>query len=429
MTTPITKTTLNNGLTIILKEMHHAPVTCFMVWYRVGSRHEVPGITGVSHWIEHMLFRGTPKFPGGVLDRLVSREGGHWNAFTWVDFTAYYETMPAGRIDLALELEADRMVNALMAEEDVESERTVILSERAMYENSPRFVLDEEVSAAVFRVHPYHHEVIGDMPDLQTMTRADLLGHYRRHYVPNNAIVVAVGDFATAGMLSRIEAKFGLLSPGEPTPAITRQEPIQRGERRVIVNGPADAAQLAYAFRAPAATHPDYFALTLLNAAFAGGSSLGMLGGGGSNKSSRLYKALVDTDLAVAAYGGLGPTIDPFLYTINVTVRNARSLREVEDALEGELLRLQQDPITGRELAKAMKRAKVEFVTAGESITGQAQLLGMAEAVVGDYRWYETVLDQLSAVTLADLARVCQAYLHKRNRTVGWYEPEGNGEQ
>ena len=429
MTTPITKTTLDNGLTVILKEMHHAPVTCFMVWYRVGSRHEVPGITGVSHWIEHMLFRGTPKFSGGVLDRLVSREGGHWNAFTWVDFTAYYETMPAGRIDLALELEADRMVNALMAEEDVEAERTVILSERAMYENSPRFVLDEEVSAAVFRVHPYHHEVIGDMPDLQTMTRADLLGYYRRYYVPNNAIVVAVGDFATDDMLNRIEAKFGPLSPGEPTPAIARQEPTQRGERRVIVNGPADAAQLAYTFRAPAAAHPDYFALTLLNAAFAGGSSLGMFGSGGSNKSSRLYKALVDTDLAVAAYGGLGPTIDPFLYTINVTVRDGRSLREVEDALEVELVRLQQEPITGRELAKAMKRAKVEFVTAGESITGQAQLLGMAEAVVGDYRWYETVLDQLSAVTLTDLARVCQAYLHKRNRTVGWYEPEENGVQ
>jgi zinc protease len=375
-----------------------------------------------------MLFRGTPKFPGGVLDRLVSREGGHWNAFTWIDFTAYYETMPAGRIDLALDLEADRMVNALMAEADVEAERTVILSERGMYENSPRFVLDEEVSAAVFRVHPYHHEIIGDVPDLQSMTQGDLVGYFQRYYAPNNAIVVVVGDFETADMLSRVEETFGVIPSGESVSPITRQEPDQRGERRVTVNGPADAAQLIYAFRAPAATHPDYFALTLLNAAFAGGSSLGMLGGGGSNKSSRLYKALVDTDLAVAAYGGLGPTIDPFLYTINVTVRDGRSLREVEDALEVELARLQQEPITERELAKAMKRAKVEFVTAGESITGQAQLLGMAEAVVGDYGWYETVLEQLSAVTLADLARVCQTYLHKRNRTVGWYEPEENGE-
>ena len=426
---PITKTILPNGLTTVLKEMHHAPVTCFMVWYRVGSRHEVPGITGISHWIEHMLFRGTPKYPGGVLDRLVSREGGHWNASTWIDFTTYYETMPAGRIDLAIDLEADRMVNAPMAEEDVEAERAVILSERAMYENSPRFVLDEEVTAAVFRVHPYHHEIIGDTSDLQTMTRADLCGYYQRYYAPNNAIVVAVGDFETADMLQRIQTQFGDIPSGEAVPMIARQEPIQRGERRVIVNGPADAAQLVYAFRAPAATHPDYFSLTLLNAAFAGGSSLGMFGGGGSNRSSRLAKALVDTDLAVSAYGGLGPTIDPFLYTINVTVRNGRSLSQAEDALEAELRRLQQEPITERELAKAMKRAKVEFVAAGESITGQAQLLGMAEAVAGDYSWYETVLDKLQAVTLADLARVCETYLHKRNRTVGWYEPEENGEQ
>jgi zinc protease len=424
-----TKTVLDNGLTVILKEMHHAPVTSFMIWYRVGSRNEIPGITGISHWVEHMMFRGTPKFPGGVLDRLVSREGGHWNAFTWIDFTAYYETMPSGRIDLALDLEADRMVNLLLAEADVEAERGVILSERAMYENSPQFLLDEEVSAAVFRVHPYHHEIIGDVPDLQTMTRTDLHNYYRRYYAPNNAIVVAVGDFDTAVMLQNIRQKFEAIPAGEVPTAVTRQEPRQLGERRVIVNGPADAAQLNFTYRAPAASHPDYFALTLLNAAFAGGSSLGMFGGGGSNKSSRLYKALVDTDLAVSAYGGLGPSIDPFLYSINVTVRDGRSLHEVEDALEVELARLRREPITERELAKAMKRAKVEFVTAGESITGQAQLLGMSEAVVGDYGWYETVLAQLSQVTLDDLARVCETYLHKRNRTVGWYEPDEDDEE
>jgi zinc protease len=424
-----TKTVLDNGLTVILKEMHHAPVTSFMIWSRVGSRNEIPGITGISHWVEHMMFRGTPKFPGGVLDRLVSREGGHWNAFTWIDFTAYYETMPSGRIDLALDLEADRMVNLLLAEADVEAERGVILSERAMYENSPQFLLDEEVSAAVFRVHPYHHEIIGDVPDLQTMTRTDLHNYYRRYYAPNNAIVVAVGDFDTAVMLQNIRQKFEAIPAGEVPTAVTRQEPRQLGERRVIVNGPADAAQLNFTYRAPAASHPDYFALTLLNAAFAGGSSLGMFGGGGSNKSSRLYKALVDTDLAVSAYGGLGPSIDPFLYSINVTVRDGRSLHEVEDALEVELARLRREPITERELAKAMKRAKVEFVTAGESITGQAQLLGMSEAVVGDYGWYETVLAQLSQVTLDDLARVCETYLHKRNRTVGWYEPDEDDEE
>jgi len=171
---PVTKTTLDNGLTVVLKEMHHAPVISSMIWYRVGSRNEQAGLTGASHWVEHMLFKGTPAFPAGVLDRLVSREGGHWNAFTTTDFTVYYETMPASRIDLALRLEADRMVHATMTPEEVESERSVILSERGMYENEPRFQLNEELTAVAFRVHPYRHEVIGDTIDLQTMTRDDL---------------------------------------------------------------------------------------------------------------------------------------------------------------------------------------------------------------------------------------------------------------
>lgn len=424
MTNSVHKTTLKNGLTVVLKEMHHAPVASFMVWYRVGSRHERPGTTGISHWVEHMMFKGTPTFPNGTLDSLVSREGGYWNAFTWIDFTAYYETMPSSKIDLAIQLEADRMANTVMTPEEVESERTVIISERQMYENDPNFELSEELTSAAFRVHPYHHEVIGDLADLTTMTRDDLYGHYRQHYVPNNAIVVATGDFATAEMLARIEEHFGSLPPGQPINPITRQEPAQKGERRVVVQGPGDTAYLTAAYRVPDASHPDYLPLVLLNAAFAGGSSLGMFGGGGSNKSSRLYKALVNTELAASAYGSLTPTIDPFLYTINAIVQSGRSLSEVEAALDAELARLATEPITEKELTKALKRAKAEFVLAGESITGQAQLLGMTEAVIGDYTWYETVLDRLNAITLEDIERVRAAYLRPSQRTVGWYEPE-----
>lgn len=424
MTSSVTKTTLANGLTVILKEMHHAPVVTFMVWYRVGSRHEKPGTTGISHWVEHMMFRGTPQYPDGTLDRLVSREGGQWNAFTWLDFTAFYEVMPANRIDLALALEADRMANIRMVPEAVEAERMVIIAERQMYENEPQFLLDEELSAAAFRVHPYHHEVIGDLADLQTITQADLLAHYRRFYVPDNALIVVAGDFRTADMLARVESLFGQIPAGETAvPAITRQEPAQRGERRLVLHGPGDTAYLTVAYRAPAASHPDFFPMVLLNAAFAGGSSLGMFGGGGSNKSSRLYKALVETDLAAGAHGGLTPTLDPYLYTINAVVQAESAPAGVEAALDAELRRLQTEPVTQRELDKALKRAKAEFVLGGESISGQAQLLGMAEAVVGDYRWFETVLDRLHAVTLADLERVRATYLQKRSRTVAWYVP------
>ncbi len=426
MASVVTKTQLDNGLTVILKEMHHAPVITFMVWYRVGSRNEIPGRTGVSHWVEHMMFKGTPDFPGDQLDRMISREGGHWNAFTWLDYTAYYETMPADRIDIALRLEADRMAHTEMPLDEVESERTVILQERAMYANEPRFLLDEELTAAAFRVHPYHHEVIGDAADLQSMTRDDLYGHYRRHYVPNNAIAEVVGDFDTATMLARLNELYGPAAPGEAAAPIHRAEPPQLGERRVSVGGPGDTAYLTFAYRAPAADHPDYAALTLLNAALAGGSSLGMFAGGGSNRSSRLYKALVTTELAAGIYGSLIPTIDPFLYTINAVVRAGRTLPEVEAALEAELARLAAEPITQAELDKARKRARAQFIMAGESISGQAQLLGAAEATTGDYHWFEMVLERLSQVTTEDVERVRATYLTKRSRTVGWYEPEGS---
>lgn len=425
MGSEITRTQLANGLTVLLKEMHHAPVATFMVWYRVGSRNELPGHTGVSHWVEHMMFKGTPQFPSDAMERMISREGGYWNAFTWLDYTAYYETMPSNRIDLALRLEADRMSNTIMTAEEVESERTVILSERAMYENQPRFLLDEELTAAAFRVHPYHHEVIGDTVDLKTMSRETLYDHYRRHYAPTNAIAVAVGDFNPADMLARIEELFGAIPAGEATAAVRREEPPPAGERRVIVNGPGDTAYLTVAYHVPGAAHPDYPALSLLNAAFAGGSSLGMFGGGGSNRSSRLYKALVSTELAAGAYGSLTPTIDPFLYSISAVVRAGRTLAEVEAALEAELTRLAAEPITAAELAKALKRARAQFIMAGESISGQAQLIGASEATTGDYHWFDTVLERLNSVTLEDIERVRRQYLQRRNRVVGWYEPEG----
>lgn len=427
MTLPIKKRKLDNGLTVVLREMHHAPVTSFWIWYRVGSRNEKPGHTGVSHWVEHMMFKGSAAFPPGTLDRTVSRLGGRFNAFTWIDFTAYFETMPSQHVDLSLELEADRMVNADMDEEAVNSERTVILSERHMYENQPMFLLSEELTSAAFRVHPYHHEVIGDEVDLQTMTTDDLRGYYQRHYAPNNAVVVVAGDFEADEMLAKVEARFGGIAASEPIASVTRQEPPQRGERRVTVRGPGDAAYLVHAYRAPAATDADFYPLVLLNAAFAGGSSLGFFAGAGSNKSSRLYKALVASDLAASASGSLTPTIDPFLYRISAVARPGRSLAEIEGALDEALGRLADERIGQHELEKALKRAKAQFVMASESVTGQGQMIGMSEMVAGDYGWFENTLEQLAAVTLEDVERVRLQYLQPENRTVGWYLPAGNG--
>jgi zinc protease len=205
MTNSLTQVTLANGLKVLLKEIHTAPIISSWLWYRVGSKDEVPGRTGISHWVEHMQFKGTPQFPANILDKAVSREGGSWNAFTYMDWTAYFETMPADKIDLALRLESDRMANSQFDASEVASERTVIISEREGSENEPLFQLGEAVQHAAFRIHPYHHEVIGDMADLHTMTRDDLYNHYRSYFVPNNAVLAVAGDFETDKMLARIK--------------------------------------------------------------------------------------------------------------------------------------------------------------------------------------------------------------------------------
>src|SRR5512142_754784 len=186
MPTTFTKTKLSNGMTVLLKEIHTAPLVSSWVWYRVGSRDEVPPLTGISHLVEHMQFKGTPNYPAELMDKAVARDGGMRNAFTYLDWTAYFETMPAEKIDLALRLEADRMVNSQYDPEEVASERTVIISEREGNENEPLFRLSEAMQAESFKVHTYHHEVIGDMADLRIMTRDDLYSHYRNYYAPNN---------------------------------------------------------------------------------------------------------------------------------------------------------------------------------------------------------------------------------------------------
>ena len=375
------------------------------------------------------MFKGSPQFPNGTLDRLISREGGRWNAFTTNDFTAYYETLPSNKIELALRLEADRMIGANMDKQDVETEREVIIAERQMYENHPSFLLREGLISAAFKVHPYGHEVIGLENDLKAMTHSDLLRHYRRFYSPNNAIIVVVGDFDSANMLSRIETLFGMIPKGKPIEDNIPTEPEQKEERQIIVNGPGQTPFLAHAYHVPPATHPDFHPLILLNAAFTGGSSLGFFGSGTTNKSSRLYKSLVDNDLAAAVSGGIAPSIDPYLYTIFAVARPERSLEQIDSALNQEMQRMDRQPITKRELEKALKRARAQFIMAGESITGQAQMYGLAQTVANNYLWYEQTLEAINQVTIEDIERVRLTYLRSGNRVVARYLPQHAGEE
>ena len=425
MSVGVLRTRLRNGLEVRLKEIHTAPLISAWVWYRVGSRNERPGTTGVSHLVEHMQFKGTPRFPAGVLDKAISRDGGYWNAMTWLDWTAYFETMPAGSIDLALRLEADRMLHSLFEADEFEAERTVVISERQGNENEPTFRLAEEVQATAFRVHPYHHEVIGHMADLETMTRDDLYHHYRTHYVPGNAVLAVAGDFRTRPMLARIRELFGDLPAGGGArrPAVPA-EPEQRGEKRVVVEGPGETPYLDIAYHVPAANSDDFFPLSVLDSALAGASSLNLFGGGISNKTSRLYKALVEREVAAAVGGGLAATIDPYLYSIQATVRPDRTPEQALQAFDDEVARLLEHPVSAEEVAKAIKQARALFAYGSESITNQAFWLGYSE-IFADYAWFENYLDRIARVTPGDVHAAAQKYLVPANRVVGIYRPTG----
>ena len=417
------KTVLNNGLTVILRENHNAPVSTFWTWYRVGSRYERSGITGISHWVEHMLFKGTRTFPQETVDKLVARVGGVWNGFTWLDFTTYYETLPADQIDLALQIESDRMVNALFLPKEVESERTVIISERQGNENSPNFLLSEALQAAVFSVHGYHHETIGHLCDLQTMTRDDLYTHYTTYYAPNNCVAVGVGAFDAKDMLRRIDRQFGKIKPGPALPRLASTEPEQRGERRVVVEGDGMTSYLDVAYRVPDARHPDFTALVALDAILTGGSGLSLFGGGSTNASSRVYRALVDTELAIDVSGGMVPTYDPYMYTVGATVRQGHTPSEVEDALEAELQKVIDQPPAQAEVDKAIRQSRAQFAYGSESVTNQGFWYGFSE-MFADHAWFEHYLDRLSLVTVDDVHRVAQTYLVKSCRSVGHYVPK-----
>jgi zinc protease len=422
--TSITRHTLPNGLLVLLKEIHTAPLISHWVWYRVGSRDENPGITGASHWVEHMQFKGTTQFPPGALDKAISRQGGLWNAFTHLDWTTYFETTPAAEIDLVLQLEADRMVNSTFDHTDVESERTVIISERQGNENDPLFRLGEQVQQAAFQVHNYRHQVIGELVDLQKMGREDLYGHYRRYYIPNNAVLALAGDFETDRVLDRLHELYAPIPPGDTPPRNQQNEPPQSNERYVNIEGPGETTYIQTAYRAPAGSHPDFFALIAADSLLTGPSNINLLGGGISNKTSRLYRALIESELAVSVHGSIQATLDPYLYTITAIVHPGKRSEDVLQALEAEIQRLQQAPPDTDELRRAVKQARALFSYGGERITNQAFWMGIS-SMIADTDWVINYLDNLAAITPDDVQHITQNVLHPDKRILGVYQPTG----
>ena len=409
------RSTLGNGLEVLLYPSFDAPVASFWVFYRVGSRNELPGITGVSHWVEHMMFKGTPNVGSGELMLRVNRNGGELNAFTSYDYTAYHQTLPADRIGLAVGLEADRMVNLLIDPAETESERTVILSERQGAFNNPSYVLWDETLATAFRAHSYREFVIGSEHDLKTMSREDLYGYYRRFYAPNNAVVVVSGAFDADAMQAEIERAFGSIPASDGIDQRAVVEPPQIAERTVELLHPAPAPEVLMGFHVPGAGHADTHALELLAAVLSGA-------GGRMGKSSRLPRALVATGRARSANANYLRGIDPFLFLLSATGLPDGEAHELDRLLMEQLALIKDQGITAAELDRARKQLITSFHYGSESVSEQAHGIGDA-AMYGKPEDFFSYPDDIAAVTLKDVQRVVAEYFRPSNRTVGYLVP------
>jgi zinc protease len=419
------ETTLDNGLTVLVQAVHTAPLASVWCWYRVGSRDEGPGVTGVSHWVEHMNFKGTANIPRDQVKGIIERFGGSWNGYTWLDQTTYLETATADALDRMLFIEAERMASCLYDPADCESERTVIISELQGGDNDPEQRLDTEITATAFKAHPYRHPTIGWIHDLRTMTRDDLYGHYRRYYVPNNATLVVVGDVDPADALRRVEAAFGAIPPGDPARRSATEEPLQEGERRVHLRKPGTTAYWRAAFHAPRFADPDFFPLLALDAVLTGASGLNIWSGGKvptPQRRARLYRALVNRGLASSVGGFLAPTAEPFLYSISATVADGQTLAAVEDAVLTECDRIAQDGPTADELATVQAQLRARFVYDADSVTDVAHQLGYF-ATIDRWQAWPAVFTRLAAVTVDAVHGAARRYLAADNRTIGVFDP------
>ncbi len=418
---------LSNGLQVLTRELHHAPVASVMVWYGVGSRNEVPGKTGISHFLEHMMFKGTPRFPYGVLEEGTKRRGGMWNAFTSYDFTAYFEVLPSRHLEFGLEVESDRMVNMVFDRDLTVRERGIIVSEREGAENRPTTWLMEAFMAEAYREFPYRHPVLGSMEDIRATTAEVLTEHYRRYYRPNNAALVVVGDMDPDRLLSLAEKHFGHLPAGDLVAPLAASEPEQRGERRVIVRRPGPNPYIMSGYKIPGASDPDLSALTLLAAVLSGSPSFSPLGGGGSmGRSSRLYRNVVNKGLATSANGYPWSLQYPGLFMLSASPVPGVTPERLEEALFGEVERLRQEPVSQDEFARAMKQVRAKYIYGMESGMNQAVMLG-STAITQGVEKFDRALEELEAVTPEDLLRVAQRYLDPDRRTVGWFLPEAKG--
>jgi len=413
------ETTLKNGLRIIVKEDHRAPTAVQMVWYRIGAMDEVDGASGVAHVLEHMMFKGTPSVGPGEFNRLVAAAGGRDNAFTSRDYTAYFQQVPKEKLDVMMQLEADRMRHLNVDAKEFAQEIKVVMEERRMRtDDNPQAKLFEQMNAAAFQAHPYRRQIIGWMNDLETMTAADAKTWYDTWYVPNNAYVVITGDVEHQAVFALAEKHYGRLA-GRALP--TRKQPIepaQEGPRRITVKAPAELPVLIMGYKAPILrdidTDSEPYALEILSSILDG------------HEAARFNKKLVREDKIALAIG-----IDydstargPGMFYLHGSPSEGKSAADLEAALRTEIAHIQKDGVSEAELRRAKAQLLASQVFKLDSMFGQAMEIGQIESVGLSYRKLDRMLEKLQKVTAAEVQGVARKYLTDDTLTVGVLDPQ-----
>jgi len=410
--------TLKNGLKVIMVEDHKAPIATFQVWYRVGSRNESYTKTGISHLLEHMMFKGTKKYGSKVFSQIIQKNGGMDNAYTTNDYTAYFQIIASDRLNLSIEMEADRMQNLLLDEKELLSERDVVMEERRLrYEDNPQNALYEELNATSFKVHPYRDPVIGWRSDLAAIDRKDVVDYYKSYYAPDNAFIIVAGDIDPEKTLKKIKDAFEGIPRGKGRAPVTAVEPEQHGEKRVYLEKEAQLPYMMVAYHIQRFPDEDCYALDVLDS---------ILGG----KSGRLYQNIVyKKKLALSVFSESDTfSLDPMLFYLGGTAAPGKEIGAVEKALFAEIDRLKESPPSEREVQKAKNQVEAYFIMSQDSLYSQARTTGTFE-IMGSWKLEDKYLEGIRSVKAEDVQRVVQKYFTPENRTVAVLVPLKNGEK
>ncbi|HXW67257.1 MAG TPA: pitrilysin family protein [Thermoplasmata archaeon] len=427
---PLRRFRLRNGLHVVLAPQPASPTASVWVWYRVGSKNEWPGVTGASHWIEHMVFEGSPRYGKGEMDRAIVRVGGSLNAFTDTDYTVYFSTVPREHLAVPLDIESDRMTRALLLDGEVERERTIIHSEREGNENWPEFRVEEELLQLGFRVHPYRWDALGSRADIERLTPQELRDYYHRFYGPRNAVLVVAGGFAPVAAERTIRGRFSRLASAGDDVTVHVREPEPHGERRAELGGPGTTPYLQVAWRGPALRDPGTPSTLVLDAVLGGAVPLFAPGfrsrGPGEHPSSRLHRALIDPGLAVRAGTSWQPREYPSLFGIYALAAPGTRLDRLEERIDSVVAGLCRAGPTPTEIedVRARIRRGAALVYEGASHTGYR--LGYF-ATVARPEYEDELLRALLRVRAADVRERARALFRNDARLVVRYTPTDGG--